>query len=358
MLRRKNVIFSRYKLATRRQQGSETLEEFLQALHQLSKKCDLQAVSAEQYRQELVRDAFINGLASSTIRQRLLENQAQTKLTEIFDQAIALDLAQRNSEAYTYSSDGIQAVTATTSDDAPNTTMVDSSASAAATPSVKEKRSCFFCGGQVHKRVHCPALNASYNKCGKTGHYAKVCRSNQREISKPTTASMFCSTLCAIVLNSLKPATIEVEVNGKRLLALVDTGSSESSIDRSIANQLKLKIFRSPKKITMASSAFFASLCGVGYVDIAFNGSVYREVPLGVMNQLCGDIILGHDFQKFHSKGLFSSLVATDKISDFLSRMVMLIVTSPPLKSKLQCYFRAYLNTVNLLPQNPQVWCR
>ena len=98
-VKKKNVIFSRYKLATRRQQGSETLEEFLQALHQLSKKCDLQAVSAEQYRQELVWDAFINGLASSTIRQRLLENQAQTKLTEIFDQALALDLAQRNSEA-------------------------------------------------------------------------------------------------------------------------------------------------------------------------------------------------------------------------------------------------------------------
>ena len=157
-VKKKNVIFPRYKLATRRQQGSETLEEFLQAaLHQLSKKCDLQAVSAEQYRQELVRDAFITGLASSTIRQRLLENQAlcdvkpyhhqaQTKLTEIFDQAIALDLAQRNSEAYTYSSGGIQAVTVTTSDDARNTTMVDSSASAAAMPSVKEKRSCFFCG--------------------------------------------------------------------------------------------------------------------------------------------------------------------------------------------------------------------
>jgi len=30
-------------------------------------------VSAEQYREELIRDSFINGLSSQGIRQRLLE---------------------------------------------------------------------------------------------------------------------------------------------------------------------------------------------------------------------------------------------------------------------------------------------
>ena len=40
----------------------------------LSKDCKFKAVTDEQYREELFRDAFINGLFSPAIRQRLLEN--------------------------------------------------------------------------------------------------------------------------------------------------------------------------------------------------------------------------------------------------------------------------------------------
>ena len=69
-----NVIFSRHQLATRKQKPGESLDEFIRELSKLSKDCGLKAVSAEQYREELIRDAFINGLASPLIRQRLLEN--------------------------------------------------------------------------------------------------------------------------------------------------------------------------------------------------------------------------------------------------------------------------------------------
>ena len=100
-MKQKNVIglFSRHLLATRRQQASESLDEFLQDLHRLSKRCELKNVTAEVYREELVRDAFINGLASPSICQSLLENQSLT-LAQAYDQARALDFAQQNSESY------------------------------------------------------------------------------------------------------------------------------------------------------------------------------------------------------------------------------------------------------------------
>ena len=41
-----NVIFSRLQLATRKQKAGESLEEFLQALHVMSKDCNLRNVSA------------------------------------------------------------------------------------------------------------------------------------------------------------------------------------------------------------------------------------------------------------------------------------------------------------------------
>jgi len=55
------------------QQSNETLSEFLQALCDLSKECEFAATSAQEYMEEMIQDAFINGLASFSIRQHLLE---------------------------------------------------------------------------------------------------------------------------------------------------------------------------------------------------------------------------------------------------------------------------------------------
>ena len=68
-----NEIFPRHKLSTRKQQNGETLDSFMQALS-LSKDCQFREVSSNEYREEAVRDAFLNGLHDSKIRQRLLEN--------------------------------------------------------------------------------------------------------------------------------------------------------------------------------------------------------------------------------------------------------------------------------------------
>ena len=94
----KNEIFARHLLATRRQQAGESLDEFLNVLKGLSKDCNFKAVSAETYQKEMIRDAFINGLLSQHIRQRLLENTI-LDLDAAYRQARSLKSAQRNSDA-------------------------------------------------------------------------------------------------------------------------------------------------------------------------------------------------------------------------------------------------------------------
>lgn len=59
----------------------------------------MKAVSAEQYREALSKNAFINGLASPLIRQHLLENKT-LGLQAAYDQAYSLDLAQRSASSY------------------------------------------------------------------------------------------------------------------------------------------------------------------------------------------------------------------------------------------------------------------
>ena len=67
-----NEVFARHSLATRRQQPGESLDEYFRCLKVLSKECNFKAVTATQHCEEYIRDAFISGLLSPLIRQRLL----------------------------------------------------------------------------------------------------------------------------------------------------------------------------------------------------------------------------------------------------------------------------------------------
>ncbi|XP_050737164.1 uncharacterized protein LOC127008809 [Eriocheir sinensis] len=168
-VRPKNIIFARHQLATRRQQLAESIDTFLLSLKQLSKDCDYKDVTADTYTQEAIRDAFITGLASPTIRQRLLERETLS-LNEAVQLARSLDTAQRNAEGYSspVTPGNVSAAPALTSEASVNTTDTVAAAS--------QSQSCFFCGGKRHPRSRCLARASVCRRCGKTGHYASVCR--------------------------------------------------------------------------------------------------------------------------------------------------------------------------------------
>ena len=64
-LQPKNEIFARHQLAIRKQKASESLEQYIQELRRLSKNIDFKDVTANTYREEMIRDSFINGIESS-----------------------------------------------------------------------------------------------------------------------------------------------------------------------------------------------------------------------------------------------------------------------------------------------------
>ena len=162
-----NEVFARHRLATRRQQMGESLDEYFQVLKILSKDCNFQAVTAAKYCEESIRDAFISGLQSPGIRQRLLENKT-LDLATMFDQA-RLNSAQRNSEVY--HTPPPQVVSAATPDPSISKEVTVELAPVAAAISAK----CFFCGLPRHPRTRCPAREAMCHRCQKKSHFAKVC---------------------------------------------------------------------------------------------------------------------------------------------------------------------------------------
>ena len=164
------------------------------------------------------------------------------------------------------------------------------------------KKKCYFCSDSIHHRRSCPACNSVCNNCGKKGHYGKVCMS---KATSSTTASLFSPTICSITAacpKSLSHASVNVSVYGNTLSALIDSGSSDSFISQTVAEQLNLKIHPSTQDITMALTSLKTHIIGHCFADINLNQRVYKSTRLGVLKDLCSDIILGHDFQKEHER--------------------------------------------------------
>ena len=82
-------------LATNKQQPGETLKEFFHLLHLLSKDCALEAVTAEKYRNELVREAFVIRISLLSINQSPLKTNRLT-VKHAFDKACCLRTAQKD----------------------------------------------------------------------------------------------------------------------------------------------------------------------------------------------------------------------------------------------------------------------
>ena len=317
-----NVIFARHVLATRKQKQGEKLRDFFQQLHVLSKDCNIQVVTAEEYRKELVCDAFINGISSHVIRQRLLENSELT-VERAFQIACSLETAQQHSEAYLQHPDVTAAVNVEDTDH-------DNQISAVAKMTSSNKL-CYFCGKPYHDRSKCPAKNLFCFTCGKLGHFSSVCRSRTTQrrnkckvlhntASTATSNPNLCS-LSAAYPGSLLPASLPISVNGTRLTALVDSGSSESYMNSFICIKLNLDVYPTSHQVQMASTSMKTKSTGFCLVDIHIHKSKYDAIRLNLFDDLCSDVILGLDFQRQHQRLIFQFdgerpdlIVSNDKI--------------------------------------------
>ena len=102
--KKKNVTFARHVLMTRLQAQNESIFQYVLALRGLAKECFFQAVSAEKYKNDMTRNAFINGLRSDTTRRRLLEEETLDLDTAIKN-AEMLEVAKQQTELYAKSLD-------------------------------------------------------------------------------------------------------------------------------------------------------------------------------------------------------------------------------------------------------------
>ena len=97
-------------------------------------------------------------------------------------------------------------------------------------------------------------------------------------------------------------------VNELPVDALMDTGSSDSYIDASLCKKLDLIVRGNPSTISMASNSHSVKVNGNVNVDLNVFNNQYPDFKLGVMKNLCSDVILGRkvNFEMNESKSAIS----------------------------------------------------
>ncbi|XP_055862342.1 uncharacterized protein LOC106074444 [Biomphalaria glabrata] len=292
-----NEVFARHKLATCRQEQGQSVDAFLQKLRSLSKDCNFKAVTAEQHRDESIRDAFITGIASNSIRKRLLE-KTDLKLKDAFEEARVLEHAYQHSLLYESQSETTSGATTNAVREHPADPVApqlpDLRASINSTQTRQEVSAisikCYFCGRGRHPRNECPAREATCNQCGKKGHFQRSCKSR-----KSTAFAL--ATLHSLGLGK---STSLILLNGVPLKALIDTGSCESYVAARVARNHKWPIKISVDRIFMASTHLSRVTEGHIFATIQLKDEKYENIKLSLLDGLCSDVILGLDFISLH----------------------------------------------------------
>ena len=299
-----NSIFARYLLRSCKQQPGQSVDEFFQKLKQLCVDCNFTAVTAQVHKQQAIRDAFISGLASSEIRQRLLE-EPELAMQAAFDKARSLEIAHDNAEQYKV--DMAPSIQPSSIAAVPAKDAAESITEEFAVATVVAK--CFFCGNKKHPRKNCPARDTECYRCKKRGHFAKVCRSNSYPVSSSTQKDT-CASLMKLtpqdncsndgVQNGHDKVNVSVKVNGVFANALIDTGSRLSHISDCFSERLNLVLQNSNHSIGLAIKGCASSSLGVSKVKVELNGRSYSQVPVTILKDLLTDVVLGQDFLEQH----------------------------------------------------------
>ena len=222
-----------------------------------------------------MRDAFIAGMTSVLIRQRLLENRELT-FHQAYEQARAQEMAYRNAETFgedTTCRNTFLKETLLSDDD------VDSNSLKTSLPL---KKTCYFCGQPIHSRFTCPARNAICNYCNKIGHYYKVCRkhlSNHRpQNSGPKSSAISGPTLAIVsasVSHNLLKVLCDVTVDGIPAKSLMGTGSLDCYIDKDFADTHCFGIKPISGEVTLAETSVRMPISGQCTATLVLKGNNY-----------------------------------------------------------------------------------
>ena len=323
---RQSIIYARTKFYQRRQLSGENILAYVTEVRRLASYCRFGGNELEH-----IRDRLVAGCLDEKIRERLFQEPETLTLEN------AAIIAQTVERA-TSESRELAKLRHNTEDDASLLKIDHSddrlSRSKGRSNSRGQFRStssfhgegCYRCGQTPYDPKHrCPATRVTCNACGKTGHFAKVCRSKPHGFAKNASSHVTDSgdkALNTIHVASVKgdhnsSAYITVNIAGVDVRLLIDTGAQASVLNKREFNRLPQPIIL--KQSSMKQRDYGGSqipICGTINAPIQYGGDTIECFEFYVVPR--GDSILGQDLfgcLGFHIAHRSSPLIRT--VSDF-----------------------------------------
>ena len=154
------VIAERYKFYESKQVRGESLIQYLAKLRKKAEHCKF-----EQFLEEALRDKFVCGLESGTIRKALLAKKDLTLTTAV---EIAVSCEMATEESFVISKKEVKEEAFKMTDSKNNK------------PS-SSKRKCYRCNDPSHLANRCRFKEGICYKCKMRGHIAVACRNSNKQ---------------------------------------------------------------------------------------------------------------------------------------------------------------------------------
>ena len=241
-LPKRNIYHNRGDFFWAKQLDTETPEDFWRRLIDIEKECSFEGMTSE----ELLISKFMNSITDKKLRDKLMKQpKADMKKTielikqDTYDRKHKKNTIPEALISKQIKEEPIQRVERDWKQKPKQQ---------------QQQRKCRFCDAPNWNSLHkCPAKLVNCNKCGKKGHYAKVCNSGQRikHIKEPVIQEQSESepeSESSSSINHIKEIkkieekhdhfTMTVKINGSPKKFIVDTGSPVTimPMDKKILN--------------------------------------------------------------------------------------------------------------------------
>ncbi|KAJ8913347.1 hypothetical protein NQ315_008737 [Exocentrus adspersus] len=281
----KNLVYEHYKFFKRDQLQTETVDEFVTALRQLSSTCEFKETDV------LIRDRLILGIRDPRIQERLLQ-ESDLSLNDAIKVCRSMETSVATQKLISMEQQTVSAVRSFRNR--------QSSAGHFSKPSRKsgkardlqksDGKNCTYCGSE-HEKGKCPAYNRVCSKCQRKGHYRRCCRnrdvheiednSDESSDSEPESVSeqkVIWTIQCSAVDSSVD--SVEwfecIEIEGIKINLKIDSGSHVNVLNFTDFQKLQIKFSDLYK-----SSAILSSYSGH---QIETRGQIFLEYAFGNVN--------------------------------------------------------------------------